>query len=100
MNTVNGKEIQFWADIDGVIIIGMVEDESGPRHVTLEAQWKTDNPGTQEHETITLEDIALQFPDNGCLTVLAESPLEGHIYRYNNYGNKEWLEIGTTCGYA
>ena len=23
-----------------------------------------------------------------------------YIYRYDNYGEKEWLEVGTTCGYA
>lgn len=100
MNTVNGKEIRFWADVDGVIVIGMAEDENGPRHIILEPQWKTGAPGTPEHRTLTLEDISSQFPDNGCLTVLAESPLEGDIYRYNNYGGKEWVKVGTTCGYA
>lgn len=100
MNAVDGKKIRFWEDVDGIIVIGAIEDENGPRHVVLEPHWKSDDPGLPGHETITLEDIALQFPDNGCLTVLAERPLEGHIYRYNNYGEKEWLEVGTTCGYA
>ena len=37
---------------------------------------------------------------DNCITVIAESPLSGAIYRYNNYGTKEWQLIGTMLGYA
>ena len=49
---------------------------------------------------ITLQEIANIFPKNCCITVIAESPLSGAIYRYNNYGKKEWQLVGTMLGYA
>lgn len=48
---------------------------------------------------ITLKQISDSDPD-ACITVIAESPLSGAIYRYNNYGNKKWQLIGTMLGYA
>ena len=32
--------------------------------------------------------------------MIAESGLDGVVYRYNNYGKGEIVEIGTTIGYA
>lgn len=32
--------------------------------------------------------------------MIAESGLDGVVYRYNNYGDGELLEVGTTKGYA
>ena len=52
-----------------------------------------------EKDFITLKEIADEHP-NECITVIAESPLSGAIYRYNNYGKKEWQLIGTMLGYA
>lgn len=49
---------------------------------------------------ITLQEIANIFPKNSCITVIAESPLSGAIYRYNNYGKNEWQLIGIMLGYA
>lgn len=51
-------------------------------------------------EFITLEEIANILHNQGCITVIAESPLSGTIYRYNNYGKQEWQLIGTMLGYA
>ena len=48
---------------------------------------------------ITLKEISDKHPEE-CITVIAESPLSGAIYRYNNYGNKEWQLIGSMIGYA
>lgn len=48
---------------------------------------------------VTLKQISDESPEQ-CITVIAESPLSGAIYRYNNYGNKEWQLIGTMLGYA
>ncbi len=33
------------------------------------------------------------------VTVIAETPLHGEIYKYGNHGGF-WEQIGTTCGYA
>jgi len=54
--------------------------------------------GIQE-DFVTLKQISDKKPEN-CITVIAESPLSGAIYRYNNYGKKEWQLIGTMLGYA
>jgi hypothetical protein len=52
-----------------------------------------------DKDFITLKEISDEHPDM-CMTVIAESPLSGAIYRYNNYGKKEWQLIGTMYGYA
>lgn len=54
---------------------------------------------TINEDFITLKQISDTDPDN-CITVIAESPLSGAIYRYNSYGKKEWQLIGTMLGYA
>lgn len=54
---------------------------------------------TINEDFINLKQISDSDPDN-CITVIAESPLSGAIYRYNNYGTKEWQLIGTMLGYA
>ena len=53
---------------------------------------------SQYDDTITLEDIALRYPK--VEIVIHEEALSGEVYRYNNYGDKEWWEIGKTRGYA
>ena len=52
-----------------------------------------------EKDFVTLKDISDKEP-NKSITVIAESPLSGAIYRYNNYGKREWQLIGTMLGYA
>ena len=52
-----------------------------------------------EVDFITLKEISDKHPDNS-ITVIAEGPLSGAIYRYNNYGDKEWQLIGNMFGYA
>ena len=51
---------------------------------------------------ISLSQIADYIKINkfGSCIVIAESPLSGAIYRYNNYGEKEWQLVGTMLGYA
>lgn len=48
---------------------------------------------------VSLKQISDENPEE-CITVIAESPLSGAIYRYNNYGDKKWQLIGTMLGYA
>ena len=52
-----------------------------------------------DRDFISLKEISDKYP-NECLTVIAESPLKGEIYRYNNYGDKEWQLVGKMIGYA
>lgn len=37
---------------------------------------------------------------NGTILLICESALKGSVYRFNNYGENEWIEIGSTKGYA
>lgn len=37
--------------------------------------------------------------ENGTILLVAESPLNGTVYRYGNYGDY-WAKIGETMGYA
>lgn len=52
-----------------------------------------------DKDFITLKEISDEHPEE-FMTVIAESPLSGAIYRYNNHGKKEWQLIGTMYGYA
>lgn len=52
-----------------------------------------------EKDFVTLKELADEHPEE-CITVIAESSLSGAIYRYNNYGKKEWQLIGAMLGYA
>lgn len=37
---------------------------------------------------------------NGTVLVISESYLSGTLYRYNNYGKKEWYKVGSMVGFA
>ena len=102
MKRVNAEETYFDSMNDMVIVLCCKEDiaEEGPDHIVLEPVWKKYEPDDSPVEYLTLADISEQFQGHSCIMVIAESPLRGSIYRYNNYGEKEWLEVGTTCGYA
>ena len=58
---------------------------------------------TVEEEPITLHDIEniVKKKFNSCslITVLAEEPLGGVIYKYGNHGDF-WEEAGTLAGFA
>lgn len=49
-------------------------------------------------EPITLKDIAETHPYVSL--VIAESGLEGTVYRYGNHGYGKWESVGKTQGYA
>ena len=52
----------------------------------------------QYDNTISLEDIALRYPN--VEIVIHEEALSGEVYRYDNYCDKEWWQTGQTRGYA
>lgn len=90
MEKVNAEEIVFYKINDTVKVI--VGDE------IKKVEWK-DAHNQYGHYT-TLADIQAQFKEYYCFMVIAESPLSGAIYRFNNYGTNEWYKVGTMCGYA
>lgn len=53
---------------------------------------------------LTLNDCLNIAKENGykvgTVTVLSESYLEGNIYRYGNYNDGKWYEIGKLAGFA
>lgn len=66
----------------------------------LKPKWLTELiPGLGYDETITLDAIKNQFPYNG-LMVIVERPLSGEIYRFGNYDDTTWHQVGTMDGYA
>lgn len=60
---------------------------------------------TFENDTMITLDKCLEIAKeegytNGTILVIAESYLDGKIYRYNNYSEGEWCEVGTMAGFA
>lgn len=55
-------------------------------------------------EPLSFDDIVGVAKDYGYLygtiKLLAENPLNGKAYCYNNYGKNEWVKIGDLIGYA
>lgn len=55
-------------------------------------------------EGFTLDEVLELAKANGytegTITVIAENALKGKLYQYDNYGTHEWVEHGTTVGYA
>ena len=37
---------------------------------------------------------------NGVIIMICEEPRKGVVYKYNNYHDGRWHQVGTTCGYA
>ena len=64
--------------------------------IILEPVWKNTNRMTSHVEISytggyfrAVSGTQLSYGNRG-------GPLEGHLYRYNNYDEKEWVEVGTT----
>ena len=53
---------------------------------------------SQYDEPISLEEIALRYPE--VELVIHEDFLSGEMYRYNNYGDNEWVQTGQTRVFA
>ena len=52
----------------------------------------------QYDKPISLEEIALRYPE--VELVIHEDFLSGEMYRYNNYGENEWVQTGQIRGFA
>ena len=87
-------------DGDSIIFGGMT---------IIDIFWKEDNSNyyeriyVQDEDSLTLKDCYNLAVKNGftkgIITVLAERPLSGDVYRYGNYGDY-WTRIGRLAGYA
>ena len=49
-------------------------------------------------EPVSLADIAQRYPD--VFLLIHDSWLDGEVFRYNNYGENEWVQTGQTRGFA
>ena len=58
--------------------------------------------GDDSDRFFTLSDCLAEIGYNGegGLIVILEDALSGKVYRYGNYADCEWYEVGTTMGYA
>lgn len=76
--------------MDGILYIICRNDESYSIGVTI--------IDPQYDDFLTLKDIADRYPD--VIKVIHDSYLEGEIYSYGNYKKGEWVQYGTTRGFA
>lgn len=91
MEEVNAKEIFFVESTDSVLVIA--------ENNVVPFEWSEETP--ELGGLVTLEEIQKQLEEKiPCFMVIAESPLGGAIYRFNNYGKREWYKVGDMCGYA
>ena len=91
MKYVNAKEIGFFAVVDNVLVIADGK--------AIPFEWK--NKDNEHGGNISLYDLQEQLEGKyRHFMVIHENPMRGSVYRFNNYGEKEWLEVGTMCGYA
>lgn len=82
-----------------IIIVKPIQNEF--EKILYEPVWPNVQ-GTCE-KILTLEDIKVQVEQQygeSLITVIAEYPLRGNVYRYGNYKDGRWSEIGTVSGYA
>ncbi len=62
--------------------------------------WHGDEPN---EGWLTLREISNHLIKKGMSDVIhvwIDSPMEGRIYQFNNYGENEWIEYGRTIGWA
>ena len=52
----------------------------------------------QYGEPVSLADIAQRYPN--VFLLIHDSWLNGEVFRYDNYGEKEWTQTGQTRGFA
>lgn len=99
----NDKNIVKWDSVGvaAVYIGGVCELQN----VTDKLRWRSEDD--QEYgyhaECLTLREIYEQLKEiypHAIITVFQNSPLNGEIYQCGNYKDGQWIEHGTTKGYA
>ena len=103
----NPELVQFWNDMTSVRVI--IHNDLYTDTLVQDLKWNThelQNDDGQVYETmdfISLAEIAEQIEARGydsSILVIAEDPMRGTVYRYGNYSDRCWEEVGWMCGYA
>lgn len=84
--------------VELIVITACYEDETTIYKV-FAPDWKEMNG----NQVLSLADIQGQVEkqlNKAVITVIAEYPLRGTIYRFGNYDGADWLKIGRVDGYA
>ena len=96
----NPDEIKFYR-MGGAslrIIVSPYKNEM-PEDILFIPEWRE----TEEDEILNFQDIYEQIKEKygeSLILVIAEYPLSGYIYRYGNYFDKKWMQVGKMDGYA
>ena len=57
--------------------------------------------GDFREQPMTLKDVSDKYgTDYGVITLYCETYTSGAVFRYNNYGKQEWIQIGKLAGFA
>lgn len=88
-------EVLFYDGYLYIILRHCVEEKGDVNYYTTLVE-KCISP--EYDEPISLVDIAIKYPE--VKMVIHESWLSGEVYRYDNYGEKEWIQTGQTRGFA
>ena len=98
MERIRNPEQVWFSFLGGDDLTVIIHNDEGKKQLFFPVWQPTDNGD----EMITLDSIRRQTEGiRGGMTimVIAESPLNGYIYRYGNYG-EFWVQIGEVSGYA
>ena len=87
---VDGNDVGTW---DGIIYI-IWGDKGKTVYVTA--------MGDVSDKFFSLNDCleVIGYNGEGSVLVVVEDYTDGKVFRYNNYSDKAWREVGTTCGFA
>ena len=106
------KEIENPSEVvicrfDGVDAAGVyVGTMDNLQCVNDELNWREDKSAGDvafgPYYVLTLDEIAeqLEWKTYSMITVIVEGPMSGAIYRYGNYSDKQWWQVGDLDGYA
>lgn len=84
---------------DGVSLIVTITPQESAMQSLFVPSWEE----SEQDETLSLEDIRNQVEavhGKSLILVIAVYPLGGKVYRYGNYEDCGWCEVGRMCGYA
>ena len=101
METVKNAKNVVFSKVSGVALIILTkcyEDETSI-HRVFTPEWREING----NQVLSLDDIREQAEkqlNKAVITVIAEYPLRGTIYRFGNYDRVDWVKIGSLDGYA
>ena len=96
----NPDEIKFYRMGGASLRIIVSPYQNGmPEDVLFIPEWREN----ERDEILNLQDIYEQvrkkYGESLILTIV-EYPTSGYIYRYGNYSDKKWMQVGTMNGYV